>query len=109
MTIARTAMTAVNEAWLDAARPQQTTLSSAERAVYRVALRHIPGVSADPMGIDVTGLEVIESLAAVSDILGDALGDALREKSRIEDELRALRSDVDAARRIFGGTLTPKP
>ncbi len=82
---------------------ETTTLSAHERGAYRVALAHIPGVSGFRiLAPDITGKDVIEALASVSDILGDAL----REKSRIEDELRALRSDVDAARRIFGNTLT---
>jgi hypothetical protein len=51
---------------------------------------------------------VRQTLELFADVV-DTLAMEMREHERVQQDLTALQRDVDAARRIFGNTLTPTP
>jgi hypothetical protein len=86
---------------------ETTTLTGPDRAALRRILYHVPGgypVSTPPG----PGFTARETLAVFADIV-DTLAMWMQDHERVQQELSELRRDVDAARRIFGNTLTPKP
>jgi hypothetical protein len=80
-----------------------TTLMGNDRTSLRGVLQRIGGVSFPRLQDRVSVSDVIEMLAQLADIHTATL----RDHERTKEELAALRRDVDAARRIFGNTLTP--
>jgi hypothetical protein len=91
----------------DKASTETALLTGPDRAALRRVLNHVPGgyPMSTPPG---PGFSVRETLEVFADTV-DTLAMWMSDHERVQRELTALQRDVDAARRIFGGTLTPKP
>jgi hypothetical protein len=89
----------------DGATTETSALTGSDRAALRRVLNHVPGgyPTWTPPG---PGFTVRETLALFAEVVDD-LDMWTQEHTRVQAELTTLRRDVDAARRIFGHTLSP--